>query len=53
MLARAERRSRQAAALVAKWKARLAELDREGVVARQARLWAEEHADGEADRPGL
>ena len=43
MLARAERRSRQAAKLVEKWKSRLAELDRAGVDARQAKLWADEH----------
>jgi hypothetical protein len=43
MLARAERRSRQAAKLVDKWKSRLVELDRAGVVARQAKLWADEH----------
>jgi hypothetical protein len=42
MLARAERRSRQAAKLVDKWKLRLAELDRPGVAAKQARLWADE-----------
>ena len=42
MLARAERRSRQAAKLVEKWKLRLAELDRTGVAAKQARLWADE-----------
>ena len=53
MLARAERRSRQAATLVAKWKARLAELEREGVVARQTRLWAEEQLENEAERPGV
>ena len=39
MLARAERRSRQAAKLVDKWKLRLAELDRAGVAAKQAKLW--------------
>jgi len=44
MLARAERRSRQAAKLVEKWKSRLAELDRAGVAARQAKLWADEHS---------
>jgi hypothetical protein len=33
MLARAERRSRQAGKLVDKWKARLVELDRAGVAA--------------------
>jgi len=42
MLARAERRSRQAAKLVDKWKLRLAELDRAGVAAKQAKLWADE-----------
>jgi hypothetical protein len=42
MLARAERRSRQAANLVDKWKLRLAELDRAGVAAKQAKLWADE-----------
>jgi hypothetical protein len=44
MLARAERRSRQAAKLVDKWKLHLAELDRAGVAAKQARLWADEQA---------
>jgi len=43
MLACAERRSRQAASLVEKWKARLVELDRAGVAAKQAKLWCEEH----------
>jgi hypothetical protein len=43
MLARAERRSRQATKLVEKWKARLIELDRAGVAAKQAKLWSEEH----------
>jgi hypothetical protein len=42
-LHRAERRSRQAAKLVDKWKSRLVELDRAGVAARQAKLWADEH----------
>lgn len=42
MLARAERRSRQALKLVEKWKTKLAELDREGVAATQAKLFAEE-----------
>ena len=45
MLARAERRSRQAAKLVEKWKARLAKLDREGVAAKQAKLWVEDHVE--------
>ena len=45
MLARAERRSRQTTKLVEKWKARLAELDREGVAARQAKLWADDQLE--------
>jgi hypothetical protein len=45
MLARAERRSRQASKLVEKWKLRLADLDREGVAAKQAKLFAD-------DQPG-
>ena len=39
MLLRAELRSRQAAKLVEKWKVRLADLDREGIAAKQAKLW--------------
>jgi hypothetical protein len=46
MLVRAERRSRQAVKLVEKWKARLAELDRQGVAAKQARLWSDDHPHG-------
>ena len=42
MLLRAERRSRQATKLVEKWKVRLADLDREGIAAKQAKLWTEE-----------
>ena len=38
MLARAERRSHQAARLVDKWKSRLVELYRAGVAAKQAKL---------------
>ena len=50
MLARAERRSRQAFKLVEKWKTRLAELDREGVAAKQAKLFAEDNPEqGSAD----
>ncbi len=45
MLARAERRSRQALKLVEKWRARLADFDREGVAAKQAKLFAD-------DQPG-
>jgi hypothetical protein len=45
MLARAERRSKQAAKLVEKWKTRLTELDREGVAAKQARLWSDDHSE--------
>ena len=43
MLQRAEKRSRQAQKIVDKWKAKLMELDRAGVAAKQARLWQEEH----------
>ena len=42
MLARAERRSRQASKLVEKWNTRLAGLDRESVVAKQAKLFADD-----------
>lgn len=54
MLARAERRSRQAARLVDKWKLRLMELDRAGVAEKQTKLWADDQqgSDGGADRPG-
>ena len=47
MLARAERRHKQAAKLVDKWKLRVAELDRAGVAAKQATLWADEHPGSE------
>ena len=43
MLARAQKRSRQALKIVAKWEAKLAELSREGVRTTQPRLWQEEH----------
>jgi hypothetical protein len=43
MLQRAEKRSRRAQKLVEKWKAKLMELDREGIAAKQALLWQEEH----------
>ena len=43
MLARARKRSRQAQKIVAKWEAKLMELDREGVATKQPRLWQEEH----------
>jgi hypothetical protein len=42
MLARAERRSRQALKLVEKWKATLADLDRQGVAAKQTKLFADD-----------
>ena len=42
MLLRAERRSRQASKLVEKWKVRLADLDREGIAAKQAKLWTDD-----------
>ena len=45
MLARAERRSRQALKLVEKWKTKLTEQEREGVAARQAKLFAEDQAE--------
>jgi anti-sigma-K factor RskA len=53
MLARAEKRSRQARKLIEKWQARLAELDREVVAARQPRLWADDQPEqgSEADSP--
>ena len=47
MLARAERRSRQALKLVEKWKARMAALDREGVAAKQAKLFADDQPEQE------
>lgn len=47
MLARAEKRSRQAQKIVEKWKARLTELDRQGLAAKQARLWIEDHPANE------
>jgi hypothetical protein len=51
MLARAKRRSRQALKLVEKWKARLADLDRQGVAAKQAKLFADDQPEqgSEAD----
>ena len=50
MLARARKRSRQALRIVAKWEARLVELNREGVRTVQPRLWQEEqqHSQEEA-----
>ena len=50
MLARAELRSRQALKLVEKWKTRLAELDREGVAARQAKLFAEDQQENQPEQ---
>jgi len=41
MLARAERRSRQASKLVEKWKLRLAEVARDGA-AKQTKLWSDD-----------
>ncbi len=49
MLARAEKRSRKASKLVEKWKARLANLDREGVAAKQAKLWADDQPEPGTD----
>ena len=45
MLARAEQRSRQAMKLVEKWKGKLSELEREGVAAKQARLFADDQPE--------
>ena len=49
MLARAERRLRQAAKLIDKWKLRIANLDRTGVAAMQATFWADEQLKDEVD----
>jgi hypothetical protein len=49
MLARAERRHRQASKLLEKWKLRIAQLDRAGVAAKQARLWPDELPEAIAD----
>ena len=49
MLARAERREKQAAKLIEKWKERIAELDRTGIAAQQPTLWPEIQDDGNAD----
>lgn len=43
MLARARKRRHQAQKIVAKWEAKLTELNREVVAAKQPRLWQEEH----------
>jgi anti-sigma-K factor RskA len=53
MLARAEKRSRQARKLVEKWQARLAELDREVVAARQPRLWDDNQPEQESESDSL
>ena len=45
MLLRAERRGRQASGLVEKWKARLADLDRDDVAAKQAKLFADDQLE--------
>ena len=50
MLARAEKRSRQALKIVEKWKARRADLDREGIATKQPRLWQDEQAPNEGGR---
>lgn len=49
MLMRAERRNRQASKLVEKWKTRLADLDREGIAAKQAKLWIDEVVPGASE----
>jgi hypothetical protein len=53
MLARAEKRSHQARKLVEKWQARLAELDREVVAARQPRLWDDNQPEQESESDSL
>lgn len=45
MLARAERRSKHASKLVEKWKLRLIQMDREGVEAKQAKLWHDDQQE--------
>lgn len=45
MLTRAELRSRQALRLVEKWKARLADLERDDVAAKQAKLFADDQLE--------
>jgi hypothetical protein len=45
MLMRAERRARQTKKLVEKWQARLADLDRDGVAAKQAKLFADDQLE--------
>jgi hypothetical protein len=45
MLARAERRSRQALKLVEKWKTKLSDLDRKGIAAKQAKLWSDDQPE--------
>jgi len=45
MLARAERRSRQAVKPVDKWKLRLSELDRNDIDSKQTKLWADDHPE--------
>lgn len=52
MLARAERRNRQALKLVGKWKTKLADLDREGVDATQAKLFTEDQAEIHLEQGG-
>jgi hypothetical protein len=49
MLARAERRQRQASRLLEKWRLRIAQLDRVGVAAKQARLWSDELPEATAE----
>jgi len=49
MLARAQKKASQASKLVEKWKKKIAELDRIGVAAMQARLWSEDNSDEDTD----
>lgn len=47
MFVRVRKRSRQAQKIVAKWEAKLAKLNSEGVAVKQARLLQEEHPHAE------
>ena len=49
MLARAQKKESQASKLVEKWKKKISELDRIGVDAMQARLWAEDNSNEDSD----
>ena len=52
MLGRAEKRRKQAEALVTKWSKKLAELGAKEVAVCQPRLWKEEHDDNQSGAEG-